>query len=72
MGLGGADSLKFLGGIHYREKALTKFLEFFHLACEKLENENCPNAFLFARSDPQPIRNLKQKGRFLAAFNLLI
>jgi hypothetical protein len=63
-GIGDGNSVEFFDGIHYREKTLTKILEFFHLACKKLENENCSNACLFARSDPQPIRNRKQKSRF--------
>ena len=40
---------------------MTKFSELFHLACEKFENENCSNAFLFARAETHPIRNLRIK-----------
>jgi hypothetical protein len=61
MGIGGDNSLRLFGGIHHRQKNLSKFSEFFHLAYEKLENENCSNASFFARADLQPIRSQKKK-----------
>jgi len=33
-GIGGGHSVKFLGGIHYQEKNLSKFSEFFHLGVD--------------------------------------